>query len=207
MAGGVTVPFGNHQINITENGTKTLATAGKYCDRNIDVNVNVPAKPTQFTNVLDLPTTIIKEGYRTITDTYSETSDGVAIVVPLKAGTHDIRVRGKWIWWFLAIQISSSVSNLRTNVYFSTTVPTSETHGGSLLCTHNITANQYAVITEGCKFSIDECGDWYLTITVPQDGYLGFTLKDMSKVFAGGGSFNCEPIMTIDEPIGNGGVV
>ena len=32
----------NHQINITANGTKTLATAGKYCDRNIDVNVNVP---------------------------------------------------------------------------------------------------------------------------------------------------------------------
>lgn len=62
MAGGITVPFGNHQINITENGTKTLATAGKYCDRNIDVNVNVPAKPTQFTNVLDLPTTIVKEG-------------------------------------------------------------------------------------------------------------------------------------------------
>lgn len=29
------------QINITENGTTTLATAGKYCDRNIDVNVNV----------------------------------------------------------------------------------------------------------------------------------------------------------------------
>lgn len=31
----------NMQINITENGTKTLATAGKYCDRNIDINVNV----------------------------------------------------------------------------------------------------------------------------------------------------------------------
>ena len=30
------------QINITENGTKTLHTAGKYCDRNIDVNVDVP---------------------------------------------------------------------------------------------------------------------------------------------------------------------
>ena len=30
------------QINITENGTVTLATAGKYCDRNIDVNVEVP---------------------------------------------------------------------------------------------------------------------------------------------------------------------
>ena len=31
----------NIQIDITENGTTTLATAGKYCDRNIDVNVNV----------------------------------------------------------------------------------------------------------------------------------------------------------------------
>ena len=32
----------NTQINITANGKKTLATAGKYCDRNIDVNVSVP---------------------------------------------------------------------------------------------------------------------------------------------------------------------
>lgn len=32
----------NTQINIAENGTTTLATAGKYCDRNIDVNVGVP---------------------------------------------------------------------------------------------------------------------------------------------------------------------
>jgi hypothetical protein len=31
----------NTQIEITENGTTTLATAGKYCDRNIDVNVDV----------------------------------------------------------------------------------------------------------------------------------------------------------------------
>ena len=33
----------NTQINITGNGTTTLATAGKFCDRNIDVNVSVPA--------------------------------------------------------------------------------------------------------------------------------------------------------------------
>ena len=32
----------NTQININKNGTTTLATAGKYCDRNIDVEVNVP---------------------------------------------------------------------------------------------------------------------------------------------------------------------
>lgn len=31
----------NTQINIDKNGTTTLATAGKYCDRNIDVNVEV----------------------------------------------------------------------------------------------------------------------------------------------------------------------
>ena len=33
----------NTQINIRTNGTTILATAGKYCDRNIDVNVAVPA--------------------------------------------------------------------------------------------------------------------------------------------------------------------
>lgn len=33
----------NTQINITENGTMTLATAGKYCDRNIDIVVDVVA--------------------------------------------------------------------------------------------------------------------------------------------------------------------
>ncbi|MBE7001159.1 MAG: hypothetical protein E7421_00430 [Ruminococcaceae bacterium] len=31
------------EINITQNGTTTLATAGKYCDRNIDLNVDVSA--------------------------------------------------------------------------------------------------------------------------------------------------------------------
>ena len=46
----------NTQINVTENGTTTLATAGKYCDKNIDVNVNVKAKPTSFVNVLEYAT-------------------------------------------------------------------------------------------------------------------------------------------------------
>lgn len=36
----------NHKIAVTENGTKTLLTAGKYCDRNIDVVVNVPSLDT-----------------------------------------------------------------------------------------------------------------------------------------------------------------
>ena len=37
----------NTQINITKNGTTTLATAGKYCDRNIDVNVDAVYKAGQ----------------------------------------------------------------------------------------------------------------------------------------------------------------
>ena len=36
----------NHKIAFTENGTKTLLTAGKYCDRNVDVVVNVPSLDT-----------------------------------------------------------------------------------------------------------------------------------------------------------------
>lgn len=34
-------PSSNIQINISQNGTTTLATAGKFCNRNIDVNVDV----------------------------------------------------------------------------------------------------------------------------------------------------------------------
>ena len=52
----------NTQVNISENGTTTLATAGKYCDRNIDVNVNVSdggVQPTQFTNLYDTENVIL----------------------------------------------------------------------------------------------------------------------------------------------------
>lgn len=33
---------GDYGVDITENGTTTLLTAGKFCDRDIDVNVNIP---------------------------------------------------------------------------------------------------------------------------------------------------------------------
>ena len=47
------------QINITDNGTKTLLTAGKYCDKNISVSVNVP-----------------RENYRRYTGEVTETVKG-----------------------------------------------------------------------------------------------------------------------------------
>lgn len=187
----------NHKLSVTDNGTKTLLTAGKYCDRNIDVEVNVPKglQPTKFTNILELDTTIVKEGYRAVTDTYSETRDGVAIVVPLKKGTHDIRVRGKWAWQFLTVAISVATGGIaRTNVYFSTTTPTADAHGGAFLFNYSFDQNRGS-------FNIDEYGDWYMTTTVSSDGWLAFTLKDMSAVFPDG-TFSCNPIITIDEPIG-----
>lgn len=43
----------NTQIAVNSNGTTTLKTAGKYCDRDIDVNVNVPigTTPTGTKNI------------------------------------------------------------------------------------------------------------------------------------------------------------
>ena len=41
----------NTKISITENGTTTLATAGKYCDRNIDVEVNIPKYDDELVSV------------------------------------------------------------------------------------------------------------------------------------------------------------
>ena len=52
----------NIDINIKENGTTTLATAGKYCDRNIDVNVDVP--------------NVIPEGYIKPSGSISITANG-----------------------------------------------------------------------------------------------------------------------------------
>jgi len=59
----------NHQIHITENGTTTLATAGKYCDRNIDVNVNVPTYEEEVVKQKAIADSIVN---RTITEFASD---------------------------------------------------------------------------------------------------------------------------------------
>ena len=46
----------NTQIEIITNGTTTLATAGKYCDKNIDVNVAVPANGITPTGSIEIKT-------------------------------------------------------------------------------------------------------------------------------------------------------
>ena len=50
----------NLQIGITENGKMTLATAGKYCDRNIDINVDVD----EIIRQADIPAYVKTEALR-----------------------------------------------------------------------------------------------------------------------------------------------
>lgn len=59
--------FDQYTFDITENGTTTLATAGKYCDRNIDVNVGVPSFETELAEQKAITNSIID---RTITGHY-----------------------------------------------------------------------------------------------------------------------------------------
>ena len=75
----------NYRIDITKNGITTLETAQKYCDRDIEVVVNVAggeALPSQFTNILTQPSSIVKNGYRITSTGYTATTDGVAIIFP-----------------------------------------------------------------------------------------------------------------------------
>ena len=190
----------NHKINITENGTKTLLTGGKYCDRNIDVVVYVPSsggiEPTKFTNILDLDTTIVKNGYRCVSGGYTATVDGIAIVCAVAKGTHKVRVRGKYVWGFLQTNKMTSVSPYYTNFYRATSTPTDSSFAGTVLTDNTVSSTNYGQ---------DEYGDFYTEFTMPSDGFIGFTLKDISYIYA-----NCtfgDPIITIDEPIGNGGIV
>lgn len=250
-----------YQVTVTENGTKTLKTAGKYCDRNIEVSVNVasgstgitptgtktitengthdvtdyasaevavevgvfpsgtkeitengtydvtdyagvevdvPAQPTQYTNILALDTTIVKEGYRVVSSGYTETPSGVAVVFPVTAGTHRIRARGKYVFGLTQLYTNGSIAAFNTNVYQSNATPTDTTFSGSVI-------TNYKNDNSGLVLSTDESNDFYIDITVTADSYLGFTLKNMAAEFPTG-SFS-EPILTVDEPIGNGGYV
>lgn len=173
-------------------GTYTVAQMGEAI-RAIECE-----QPTPFTNILTLDTTIVKSGYRVTSTGYATTIEGVAIVCPCMAGTHRIRVRGKYVWGYLQANRNNSVAPYYINFYKATSTPTDSTFAGTII---NDTTNWINSMI--CQ---DEYGDWFLEFTMPSDGYIGFTLKDMSLLYDNG-TFNCDPIITIDEPIGNGGVV
>lgn len=69
------------QISATSNGTKTLLTAGKYCDRNIEVDVNVP----------------IPDGYIKPTGSKSITSNGTHDVTSVASAVVNVPVPSGYI--------------------------------------------------------------------------------------------------------------
>lgn len=179
----------NTQINITENGTTTLATAGKYCDRNIDVNVNVKEKPTQFTNLYNPANVVIdKFAYLTGSDGYVVKDDTETnyIRIPYKHNAGEpveLRMRG--------IGTVRSRFNYRmykedgTNISWGqlATIPKYYDEYGDVV---------FAFNTSGTHVT----GDWdMLEFNFQYDGF-----NSATEALTG-------PIITINEPIGNGGYV
>lgn len=178
----------NTQINITENGTKTLATAGKYCDRNIDVNVNVAPKPTQFTNLYN-PAEVTLQ---TVSNASSSLGGWVPsadkncnyVIIPYHKTPGDpfaLRMRG--------------IGTIRDRMTICA------------LKADKKTPVVYGQTTTVFRISFDEYGDAVMTLKgwlnnewfyfVLNFQYIGVN-SGASEAFTG-------PIITINEPIGNGG--
>ena len=214
----------NTQININSNGTKTLATAGKYCDRNIDVNVNVPVpsgyikptgsktitengthdvtqyasavvdvagKPTQFTNLYDVENVTVGTALAVSSSVPTYTSDANTNIVKIpfhhkKGEPVVLRMRG-----------IGTVRDRNTCVAFDADGETRVQH--------------YTFVNSGSfELSYDEYGDVTITfaggIITNYDWYwLGFNFQypSVNK----NATVQNGPIITINEPIGNGGYV
>lgn len=211
----------NTQINITANGTKTLATAGKYCDRNIDVQVNVPipdgyikpsgsktitengthdvtqyasavvnvaGKPTQFTNLYDPANVVLKTRSDCSSGTTSFTSDSQCnyVVIPFHHKANDeinLRVRG------LSIPVRDR-NNFTTFKADGTTVVS----WGQLTNVITVAYDEYGDQVLTFKSGSHKTNEWYYLHLNFQ--YQGIN-SNASTAFTG-------PIITINEPIGNG---
>lgn len=180
----------NTQININENGTKTLATAGKYCDRNIDVNVNVSAQPTQFTNLYDPANVVVK--------TFSNASSSLGgwvpsadnscnyVIIPyhrLPNTPFVLRMRG-----IGTVRDRMAVCALREDKQ-------TEVWYGQHATYFQITYDEYGDAVMTLQGQADR--EWYYFVLNFQ--YIGIN-SGVTEAKTG-------PIITINEPIGNGGYV
>ena len=177
----------NTQINITENGTTTLATAGKYCDRNIDVNVNVPQKATQFTNLYDPANVTVKTVANASSSgvTYATDNQVNCIKVPYNHAAGEavqMRIRG--------------IGTVRDRM-------------NCVLLDENEERIQHYQISNTSYFTtgFDEHGDTMITFKSGPQGYAWkYFLFNFQYVAINTGATAKEgPIITINEPIGNGG--
>lgn len=205
----------NTQISITDNGTKTLKTACKYCDRDIDVIVNVPTggggitptgtkdiatngthdvtafayakvnvptpQPTQFTNILTHASTQINLN---VNHEGTARNGAFAVFIDLAAlgittaQALTFRMRGLWV-------------DLSVNSIYVSTDKTTWSAKKSMM-----------------NFSKDSHGDCMVTISSynPQtQPYLAMVFRHSTSAITA--SAYTGSILTINEPIGNGGYV
>lgn len=179
----------NTQINITDNGTTTLATADKYCDRNIDVNVDVHEKVTEFTNLYssDYVTIDYKVGLSGSTVSFATDTECNCIKIPYHHMAGEpvvLRFRG--------------IGTVRSRLPIVALASDGTTLAGG-----------YEMTASSCNKSYDEHGDTMLTligtIETREWYYLCFNFQYLGVSSAS--SVLTGPIITINEPIGNGGYV
>jgi hypothetical protein len=184
-------PHETFKVNINQNGVTTLATSGKYCDRNIDidVNVNVAGKPTQFTNLYDPANVVLKTTSNCSGGTVSFASDNYVnyVVIPFHHKAKEtiaIRVRG----------ISIPVRDRQNFIVFKSDGTTPVTWG-QLSSSITQTYDEYGDAVFTIKHSTTINSEWYYLHLNFQ--YNGFN-SGVTEALTG-------PIITINEPIGNGG--
>lgn len=183
----------NTQISVNKNGKTTLATAGKYCDRNIDVNVDVAGKPTQFTNLYDPANVTVKTRFEASASIgYAYTADNYCncIKIPYhhKVGEPVVmRIRG--------------IGTVRDR-YNSATFKQDGT----------TKVNHYSLIhtsTTQYEMSFDEYGDAMITfkgVLLSVEWYY-FVFNFQYVGINANATAITGPIITINEPIGNGGYI
>ena len=211
-------------IDIGNNGTTTLATAGKYCEANIDVNVHVPipsgyikpsgsktitengthdvtqyasavvnvaGKPTQFTNLYDPANVMLKKAVNGSSSgiTYGDDNYCNVIKVPYhhkKGEPIVMRIRG--------------IGTVRDRM------------GCGLLAedgTTRVNHYQFSASSWG-TVSYDEHGDAVVTLAASPVSYEWYYIVfgfQYIGVNSGVTEAKTGPIITINEPIGNGGHV
>lgn len=212
----------NTQINISANGTTTLATAGKYCDRNIDVNTNVP-----------VPSGYIKpSGSKTITDngTHDVTQYASAVVDVAGKPTQFTNLYDPAI-----VQLKTVATGSTSGVSYSTDnyvnciaipyhhvansavelrmrgIGTVRDRFGCVLLNANKERIQHYQFNNTSYFtqSYDEHGDAVITFKSGPQGYAWeyFLFNFQYVGINSNATAQTGPIITINEPIGNGGHV
>jgi hypothetical protein len=246
----------NTQINVTANGTKTLATAGKYCDRNIDVNVTVPIpdgyiKPTGSKSItsngthdvtsvasavvnVPVPSGYIKpSGSKSITEngTHDVTQYASAVVnVPQKATKFTNYYQPEYVTVKTRADVSSSAVTLSTdNQCNCIKIPYHHVAGEAVVMrirgigTVRDRYNAGTLAADGTtvvkNYSLASSSTSYFTMGFDEHGDATITFKSNLVTLAWeyfifnfqyvGTNTNATvqtgPIITINEPIGNGG--